>query len=164
VLTAALLVLATGLVAVGWVQGLPVSIIGVTSTGEPIPQATGLNPQIEAAFARAQADAAHEGIALTLTSGWRSAAEQEQLVRDYIQRYGSVQEAHRLVLPPSRSAHVQGNAIDVGDAMGASWLDEHGSAYGLCRTYANETWHFEQVIEPGGSCPPMKPDASHGWQ
>ena len=42
----------------------------------------------------------------------------------------------------------------------AGWLSEHGAGYGLCQTYANETWHFELATTPGGECPAMRRDAS----
>jgi D-alanyl-D-alanine carboxypeptidase len=39
---------------------------------------------------------------------------------------------------------------------------EHGSTYGLCQIYVNERWHFELATEPGGTCPDLLADASHG--
>ena len=62
----------------------------------------------------------------------------------------------------SDSHHPQGLAIDVnypGDKLGALWLEENGSRFGLCRVYANEWWHFEGVIAPGQACPPLAPNA-----
>jgi hypothetical protein len=57
------------------------------------------------------------------------------------------------VATPATSAHVSGDAIDIGsDAAG--WLSRHGAAYGLCPTYANEPWHYE--LRPGAAasgCP-----------
>ena len=41
----------------------------------------------------------------------------------------------------------------------AAWLSEHGAAYGLCRIYANEPWHYElrpDAIAQG--CPPTYSD------
>ncbi|MBE9927798.1 M15 family metallopeptidase [Cellulosimicrobium cellulans] len=125
--------------------------------------ATGLDPELERRFDEARAAADAEGVELTLTSGWRTAAEQEQLVEAALERYGSPEEAHRWVLPPETSEHVAGLAIDVGPTDGALWLGEHGARFGLCRTYANEMWHFEAATDPGGTCPPMHEDASHGW-
>ncbi|ACQ80953.1 peptidase M15B and M15C DD-carboxypeptidase VanY/endolysin [Beutenbergia cavernae DSM 12333] len=125
--------------------------------------ATGLDPELERRFELAQAAAAEDGVPLTLTSGWRTAEEQQALVDDAVRRYGSVDEAHRWVLPPDTSEHVAGAAIDVGPTDGALWLGEHGWEFGLCRTYANEVWHFEATIEPGGTCGEMFADASHGW-
>ena len=126
-------------------------------------RATGVDPELVRRFDAAAADAAAAGVSLTITSGWRSAADQQALVEQMVVRYGSEQEAHRWVLPPETSAHVQGLAVDVGGTEGALWLSEHGAAYGLCRTYENEVWHFEPVIAPGGDCPPMHADSSWGW-
>lgn len=44
---------------------------------------------------------------------------------------------------PTTSAHVSGDAVDVGPSDAAAWLTRHGARYGLCRTYDNEPWHFE---------------------
>ncbi len=59
-----------------------------------------------------------------------------------------------------RSTHDTGRALDIAAVDAQAWLIEHGARYGICQTYANERWHFELVLEPGGVCPPMKPDAS----
>ncbi len=126
-------------------------------------EATGLDPELERRFEAARAAAEADGVELTLTSGWRSAEDQQELVDAAVARYGSQEEARRWVLPPQTSEHVAGLAIDVGPTDGALWLEQHGAGLGLCRTYANELWHFEAVIEPGGTCPPMHEDASHGW-
>ena len=126
--------------------------------------ATGLDPELERRFDAARAAADADGVELTLASGWRIAAEQQELVDAALERYGSAEEAHRWVLPPESSEHVAGLAIDVGPTDGALWLEQHGVEFGLCRTYANELWHFEAATEPGGTCPPMHDDASHGWE
>jgi len=125
--------------------------------------ATGLDPELQRRFDAAQAAAAAEGVDLTITSGWRSADEQQRLVDEAIARYGSVDEAHRWVLPPETSAHVAGLAIDVGGTEGAYWLTEHGPEYGLCQTYANEVWHFEPLAAGATNCPEKLEDALWGW-
>lgn len=125
--------------------------------------ATGLDPELERRFALAVEDAAADGVTLTLTSGWRSAEDQAGLVESAVERYGSAEEARRWVLPPERSAHVAGRAVDVGPTDGALWLEQHGADHGLCRVYANELWHFEPVVEPGGVCPALLDDSSSGW-
>ena len=61
---------------------------------------------------------------------------------------------------PERSTHVRGLAVDVGPTDAAYWLIQHGAEYGLCQIYANEIWHFERVVRPGGTCPPLLPDAT----
>ncbi|QJW36238.1 M15 family metallopeptidase [Cellulosimicrobium protaetiae] len=141
-------------------DGVPAAVADPHPTLRP---ATGLDPELERRFDAARAAADADGVELTLTSGWRTAAEQQELVDAALERYGSAEEAHRWVLPPETSEHVAGLAIDVGPTDGALWLEQHGAAFGLCRTYANELWHFEAAVEPGGTCPPMHEDASHGW-
>ena len=62
---------------------------------------------------------------------------------------------------PDTSAHVSGHAVDLGHADATSWLSQHGAAYGLCQTYANEPWHYElrpAAIDRG--CPAMYADAT----
>lgn len=125
--------------------------------------ATGLDPELQRRFEAAQRLAASEGVTLTLTSGWRSAAEQQALVDDAVRRYGSPAEAKRWVLPPESSAHVRGTAIDVGPTEGALWLGERAFELGLCRTYANEVWHFELLPDGAETCPDLLPDSSSGW-
>lgn len=131
--------------------------------GVAAPPATGLDAELERRFAQAAEAAAAEGVELTLTSGWRTAEEQAGLVEAAVARYGSAEEARRWVLAPGRSAHVAGLAVDVGPTEGALWLEQHGADHGLCRVYANELWHFEPVVEPGGTCPALLADSTRGW-
>lgn len=131
--------------------------------GAAVPAATGLDTELERRFAGAVEAASADGIEMTLTSGWRSAEDQAALVELTLAKHGSAEEAHRWVLPPERSAHVAGLAIDVGPTDGALWLEQHGAEHGLCRVYANELWHFEPAVEPGGTCPDLLPDSSSGW-
>jgi D-alanyl-D-alanine carboxypeptidase len=125
--------------------------------------ATGLNSELERRFTVAKAAAAAAGVKLTVTSGWRSAAEQQSMVDQAITSYGSVSEAHRWVLPPDTSEHVKGLAIDVGPTAGALWLRKRARDFGLCPTYANEVWHFEMLAAGATACPKPHPDASWGW-
>lgn len=109
--------------------------------------------------ARVGAALAAAGVPLEVTSGWRSPAYQQGLLDQAIERYGSRAAATRWVLPPEDSAHVRGLAVDVGPEDGMAWLEANGAAYGLCRRYDNEPWHFEPLIDPGGTCPPLEPYA-----
>ena len=140
-----------------------VAVVSLLARSAQSPQSQGLDATLRDRFSDAVADAAREGVTLTLTSGWRSAEQQQRLVDDAVTKHGSLEEARRWVLPPEASAHVAGLAIDVGPRAGALWLGERSEQYGLCRTYANELWHFEPVINPGGSCPAMLEDSSAGW-
>lgn len=126
------------------------------------PPAMDLDPELAARFAAAQDAAAADGVTLALTSGWRSAADQEVLVAQVLDRYGEP-EAHRWVLPTEHSAHVQGLAIDVGPTEGAYWLAQHGFDLGLCQTYTNEIWHYEKLADGADACPEPHSDASWAW-
>ena len=65
-----------------------------------------------------------------------------------VSKYGSEAEAARWVATPNTSAHVSGDAVDIGPSGAAAWLSEHGAAYGLCQIYGNEPWHYELRPEP----------------
>jgi D-alanyl-D-alanine carboxypeptidase len=116
---------------------------------------TGLDAGLLEAFGRAQAEAAEVGHRLTITSGFRTAAEQAALLEAEVVERGSLAAASWWVFPPDRSMHVQGLAIDVGDGPAADWLAEEGARFGLCRTLDWEWWHFEWRArwEGAGTCP-----------
>ena len=83
-------------------------------------------------------------------------------LEEAIAKYGSEAAATRWVATPKTSAHVSGDAVDIGPADAAAWLSEHGAAYGLCQIYGNEPWHYElrpEAIDQG--CPPMYADPTH---
>lgn len=120
-----------------------------------------LDPELRAAVDAAARDAAEDGVTIIVTSGWRSRAHQQRLYDEAVDRYGSEDEARRYVNTPDTSAHVTGDAVDIGPKDADHWLVEHGSAYGLCQTFANEIWHFELATTPGGECPEMLPDGSY---
>jgi len=129
-----------------------------TATGEVID----IHPLLLARFTVAQSFARADGVELILTSGYRSLERQQMLFDREVQIRGSETEAAKWVLPPQFSHHPKGLAIDVnypGDQVGAYWLETNGSRFGLCRVYANEWWHFEGVIAPGGTCPALAPNA-----
>lgn len=117
-----------------------------------------LRPELAQAIAAAQTQAEHEGVPLVVTSGWRSQTYQQRLLDEAVTRNGSLEEAVRWVARPPDSRHVTGEAVDVGPPSGAEWLDRNGAAFGLCRVFDNEKWHFELATEPGGTCPPRWAD------
>jgi len=121
-----------------------------------------LDPRLLRALRRAARDAERDGIEMVVNGGWRSRAHQERLLRAAVAKYGSPTEAARWVATPDTSAHVSGDAVDIGPARGAAWLSRHGAAYGLCRIYRNEPWHFERrPAAIDGGCPAMYADPTH---
>nr|WP_157344733.1 M15 family metallopeptidase [Nocardioides sp. MAH-18] len=113
------------------------------------------------ALTAATADARADGVTLVVNSGWRSRAHQQRLFDEAVRTYGSEEEARRYVSTPEASAHVTGDALDIGPTEAAEWLSRHGAAYGLCQVFANEVWHYELATTPGGACPAMLPDSSY---
>lgn len=133
---------------------------GVTVFDDAYPGVVNLAPDLLQALRDAATDAADDDIEFAVNSGWRSAEYQDQLLREAISEYGSAEEAARWVATADTSAHVSGNAVDVGPFDATAWLSEHGAKYGLCQTYGNEAWHYElrPVAIDGGGCPPMYAD------
>ncbi|MBF6170463.1 M15 family metallopeptidase [Nocardia blacklockiae] len=150
-------VLVVGIGIGGWAaplgQAAPVSSESAEGTA-------GLDPALAAAYTLAERQAHAEGVPLSITSGYRTPEQQNELWQDGLATYGSPDAARRWVLPPEESTHVQGKAVDVGPEEGARWLEANGSRWGLCRTFDNEYWHFEMTTVPGGECPARIPDAS----
>ncbi|QAY64533.1 peptidase M15 [Xylanimonas allomyrinae] len=120
---------------------------------------TRLHPALLTALRAAATDAAGDDVTITVTSGWRSAEQQEQLLHQAITQYGSAAAAARWVATPQTSAHVSGDAVDVAGAGATAWLTRHGAAYGLCQIYANESWHYELRPQAAvNGCPAMYAD------
>ncbi len=135
---------------------------GTTVFNGEFPGVTNLDPALLDALREAAKDAEDDGIEFDVNSGWRSPEYQQQLLQEAFWRYGSEEEAARWVATPAKSAHVSGDAVDIGPSDAAEWLHEYGADYGLCRIYGNEAWHYElrsEAIENG--CPPMYADPTH---
>jgi len=127
-----------------------------TTVDSDLPGVTGLDPEVLGALRDAAAEAEADGVSLFVTSGWRSPALQERLLDEAVAEHGSRAEAARWVATPETSAHVRGEAVDVGWWAGAEWLSEHGARHGLCQVYGNEGWHFELVPDArDAGCPRM---------
>jgi zinc D-Ala-D-Ala carboxypeptidase len=135
---------------------------GTTVFDDEVPGVAKLNSDLLGALRRAATGAADDGVTFYVDSGWRSPEYQARLLREAISKYGSEAEATRWVATPKTSAHVKGEAVDIGPSGAAAWLSQHGAAYGLCQIYANEPWHYELRPDAGDhGCPAMYADAAH---
>src|SRR4029450_12479950 len=135
---------------------------GVTVFDDEFPAVANLDPDLLGALRQAATDAAGDGIEFFVDSGWRSPEDQEQLLRGAVSKHGSEEGAYRWGATADTSAHVSGDAVDIGHSDATAWLSKHGAEYGLCQTYRNEPWHYElrpQAIDHG--CPPMYADPTH---
>jgi hypothetical protein len=135
---------------------------GTSVFDDGVPGVANLDPALLRALRQSATAAASDGIAFVVDSGWRSPAYQEHLLHEAVSEYGSEEDAARWVATPTTSAHVSGDAVDIGPRAAVEWLSEHGAAYGLCQIYGNEPWHYElrpEAIDRG--CPPMYADPTH---
>jgi D-alanyl-D-alanine carboxypeptidase len=135
---------------------------GASVFDDETPAVANLDPSLLTALRRAATDAAEHDVEFQVNSGWRSPAYQEQLLGEAVSEYGSEEEAARWVATPNTSAHVSGDAVDLGPSDATAWLSERGAHYGLCQIYRNEAWHYE--LRPEATvrgCPPMYADPTH---
>jgi hypothetical protein len=135
---------------------------GVTVFDDEYPGVANLDFDLLGALREAATDAADDGVEFFVNSGWRSPEYQNQLLREAVSEYGSEEEAARWVATADTSAHMSGDAVDIGPFDATAWLSEHGAEYGLCQIYRDEPWHYElrpQAIDRG--CPPMYADPTH---
>jgi D-alanyl-D-alanine carboxypeptidase len=132
---------------------------GTTVFDDGVPGVANLDPGLLGALHQAATHAAYDGVEFFVDSGWRSPDYQDRLLQQAVLKYGSEEEAARWVATPTTSAHVAGEAVDIGHSNAIAWLSEHGAEYGLCQIYSNEPWHYElrrEAIEHG--CPRMYAD------
>jgi hypothetical protein len=100
----------------------------------------GMRPDVGAAYDRMAAAARGEGHLLTVTSGFRSDAEQARLW-----------EAHpdpRWVAPPGRSLHRCATELDIGPSSAYGWLAANARRFGFLQRYSWEAWHYGFVAGP----------------
>ena len=79
--------------------------------------------------------AAADGVQITVTSGFRTMAKQQQLYND--DPYNSA--------TPGKSPHQRGWAVDMNSRGGGryAWLVKNAYRFGFVRTVIRERWHWE---------------------
>lgn len=85
-----------------------------------------------ASFERMCAEA---GRRLEVTSAYRSAAEQQYWYDGWVAR----KVGFNFALPPDKSDHVKGIAIDTPEY---SWMEKNANKHGWYRTDSRERWHY----------------------
>jgi hypothetical protein len=93
-----------------------------------------MRPDTAAAFDRMAAAARREaGLYLSVTSGFRSDAEQAKL-------FAAHPDPH-WVAPPGTSLHRYGTELDLGPPGAYGWLAANARRFGFIKRYAWEPWH-----------------------
>jgi hypothetical protein len=115
-------------------QAFPITV--VTVDGKPVEVATAN------AFYVMQQAAAKQGVAIKISSGFRTMAEQQYLYNCYLNKNCN---NGNLAAKPGYSNHQSGHALDLNTSAGGvlAWLNANGSAYGFKRTVPSEAWHWE---------------------
>jgi hypothetical protein len=96
-----------------------------------------MRPDVALAFDRMQSAARRGGVALVITSGYRSDAEQARLFARH--------PDPRWVAPPGKSLHRYGTELDLGPPSAYGWLARNARRFGFLRRYSWEPWHYGYV-------------------
>jgi hypothetical protein len=102
-----------------------------------------MRPDVAAAFDRMAAAAARSGVQLSITSGYRSDAEQARLF--------AANPDPKWVAPPGHSLHRYGTELDLGPPAAYGWLAANSERFGFIRRYSWEPWHFGYARNPGSA-------------
>ena len=103
-----------------------------------------MRPDVALAFDRMAAAARGEaGIFLSVTSGFRSDAEQARLF--------AAHPDPKWVAPPGESLHRYATELDLGPREAYGWLAANATRFGFVQRYSWEPWHYGYTRSPGSS-------------
>ena len=92
-----------------------------------------MRPDVAEAFDRMAAAARRDGHALSITSAFRSDAEQARLF--------AANPNPKWVAPPGTSLHRYGTELDLGPPSAYGWLAANARRFGFIQRYRWEDWH-----------------------
>jgi transglycosylase-like protein with SLT domain/D-alanyl-D-alanine carboxypeptidase-like protein/putative Flp pilus-assembly TadE/G-like protein len=96
-----------------------------------------MRPDTAAAFDRLAAAARKAGFVLSISSAFRSDAEQARLF--------AAHPDPKWVAPPGQSLHRMGTELDLGPPAAYGWLASNAERFGFVKRYSWEPWHFGLV-------------------
>ena len=126
-------------------EGLPGTASGGGYDG-PLAYRQGkpMRPDVAPAFDRMATAARREaGIFLSVTSGFRSDAEQAALF--------AAHPDPKWVAPPGESLHRYATELDLGPREAYAWLAANATRFGFVQRYSWEPWHFGFTRNTGSS-------------
>jgi soluble lytic murein transglycosylase-like protein len=120
--------------------GVPAPVTGGGGYEGPFAYRQGkpMRPDVALAFDRLARAARSDGVALLITSAYRSDGEQAALFR-----------AHpdpKWVAPPGRSLHRFATELDLGPPSAYGWLAAHAPRFHFVQRYAWEPWHYGYAL------------------
>jgi soluble lytic murein transglycosylase-like protein len=102
-----------------------------------------MRPDVALAFDRMQSAARADGVALLITSAFRSDAEQARLFAQ--------QPDPKWVAPPGTSLHRLATELDLGPPAAYGWLARNAERFHFVQRYSWEPWHFGFTLNAGSS-------------
>ena len=93
-----------------------------------------MRPDVAEAFDAMAAAARRDGVVLSVTSAFRSDAEQARLF--------AANPNPKWVAPPGTSLHRWGTELDLGPPGAYGWLKANHKRFGFVHRYAWEPWHY----------------------
>src|SRR6266540_6890005 len=102
-----------------------------------------MRPDAALAFDRMEAAARRDGVALVITSAYRSDAEQARL-------YARHPDPH-WVAPPGHSLHRNGTELDLGPPSAYGWLARNAERFHFTERYSWEPWHYGFTLNAGST-------------
>ena len=102
-----------------------------------------MRPDVAQAFDRMEAAARGDGVALSITSAYRSDAEQAVL--------WNRNPNPRMVARPGTSLHRNGTELDLGPPSAYAWLAANAGRFHFLKRYSWEPWHFGYTLNPSSS-------------
>jgi hypothetical protein len=106
-----------------------------------IRQGRRMRPDVAPAFDRMAAAARADGVALLITSAFRSDDEQAQLFAQH--------PDPKWVAPPGESLHRLGTELDLGPPAAYGWLAHNAERFHFVQRYSWEPWHFGFTLNAG---------------
>ena len=100
-----------------------------------------MRPDVAEAFDRMAAAAAAGGVALIISSAFRSDEEQARL--------WAANPDPKWVAPPGTSLHRLGTELDIGPPSAYGWLAAHAERFGFVQRYSWEPWHYGYTRNAG---------------
>ena len=94
-----------------------------------------MRPDVAEAFDRMAVAARRDGHTLSITSAFRSDAEQARLF--------AANPNPKWVAPPGTSLHRYATELDLGPTGAYAWLKANARRFGFIHRYAWEPWHYE---------------------
>lgn len=127
----------------GYKAGSPYKMSVITVGGKPTARTTAH------AFLKMQQGAEKAGVTLSISSGFRSMAEQQYFYNCYLTKKCN---NGNLAARPGNSPHQNGSALDLASSD-FSWLLKNASKYGFKKTVPSERWHYQYSgPDVGGPC------------